>query len=124
MVHSEACDLQSARVLIKVNGVYEALGENRANDQRTTFREAKQKYHKALFFIHQLNDAEVFEKIVEATTWMIGWDALVRCYGGDAKVKKVLLQSLQIQYELLQMKSDEKVVNYFTRLVTITNHNK
>ena len=47
-----------------------------------------------------------------------------KSYGGDAKVKKVKLQALKRQYELLQMKSDESVADYFTRLVTLTNQMK
>src|ERR1051325_9699843 len=52
------------------------------------------------------------------------WDTLVRCYGGDASVKKVKLQSLRKQYENLNMKSSEKVSEYISRVILITNEMK
>ncbi|WJX93643.1 hypothetical protein P8452_75143 [Trifolium repens] len=86
------------------NAAITPLPENANEEQRTTFREAKKKDNKALFLIHQCVDS--------------------KSYGGDAKVKKVKLQALKRQYELLQMKSDESVADYFTRLVTLTNQMK
>ncbi|GAU47317.1 hypothetical protein TSUD_377910 [Trifolium subterraneum] len=47
-----------------------------------------------------------------------------KSYGGDAKVKKVKLQALKRQFELLEMKSDEAIVDYFTRVETLTNQMK
>src|ERR1043165_82227 len=52
------------------------------------------------------------------------WDTLVRCYGGDASVKKVKLQSLRKQYENLNMKNNEKVSEYISRVILITNEMK
>ncbi|GAU12596.1 hypothetical protein TSUD_132060 [Trifolium subterraneum] len=47
-----------------------------------------------------------------------------KSYGGDAKVKKVKLQALKRQFELLEMKNDEAVAEYFTRVETLTNQMK
>ncbi|GAU17773.1 hypothetical protein TSUD_171610 [Trifolium subterraneum] len=66
----------------------------------------------------------VFEKIADATTSKDAWDILQKSYGGDAKVKKVKLQALKRQFELLEMKSDEAIADYFTRVVTLTNQMK
>lgn len=111
-------------VLDYVNDGYVALAENATEAQRTVHREVKKKDQKALFFIHQRVDPKVFEKIAEATTSKGAWDTLVQCYGGDAKVKKVKLQSLRKQYELLQMKDDERIVDYFSRVIAVTNQMK
>ncbi|GAU20399.1 hypothetical protein TSUD_12170 [Trifolium subterraneum] len=67
---------------------------------------------------------KVFEKIADATTSKDAWDILQKSYGGDAKVKKVKLQALKRQFELLEMKSDEAVAEYFTRVETLTNQMK
>ena len=48
----------------------------------------------------------------------------MRCYGGDASVKKVKLQSLRKQYENLNMKSSEKGFEYISRVILITNEMK
>ena len=67
-----------------------------------------------LFFIHQCVDAKVFGKIEESANFKDVWDILLESYEGDAKRK----------YELMEMKNDEKVEDYFTRLVTLTNQNE
>ncbi|WJX60656.1 hypothetical protein P8452_45840 [Trifolium repens] len=108
----------------QVNDGVAALPANANEEQRTTFREAKKKDNKGLFLIHQCVDSKVFEKIADAETSKAAWDILQKSYGGDAKVKKVKLQALKRQYELLQMKGDEKISDYFTRLVTLTNQMK
>ncbi|KAK2388142.1 hypothetical protein QL285_061854 [Trifolium repens] len=108
----------------QVNAAITPLPENANEEQRTTFREAKKKDNKTLFLIHQCVDSKVFEKIADAETSKDAWDILQKSYGGDAKVKKVKLQALKRQYELLQMKSDESIADYFTRLVTFTNQMK
>ncbi|GAU44503.1 hypothetical protein TSUD_122730 [Trifolium subterraneum] len=92
--------------------------------QRTTFIETQKKDNKALFLIHQCVDSKVFEKIADATTSKDAWDILQKSYGGDAKVKKVKFQALKRQFELLEMKSDESIADYFTRVETLTNQMK
>ncbi|KAK2404089.1 hypothetical protein QL285_053465 [Trifolium repens] len=108
----------------QVNEGVAALPANASEEQRTTFREAKKKDNKGLFLIHQCVDSKVFEKIADEETSKAAWDILQKSYGGDAKVKKVKLQALKRQYELMQMKDDEKISDYFTRLVTLTNQMK
>ncbi|KAK2381647.1 hypothetical protein QL285_069238 [Trifolium repens] len=108
----------------QVNEGVAALPANANEEQRTTFREAKKKDNKGLFLIHQCVDSKVFEKIADVETSKAAWDILQKSYGGDAKVKKVKLQALKRQYELMQMKDDEKISYYFTRLVTLTNQMK
>lgn len=45
---------------------------------------------------------------------------LVRCYGGNASVKKAKLLSLRKQYKNLNMKNGEKVPDYISRVIVIT----
>ncbi|GAU46965.1 hypothetical protein TSUD_143070 [Trifolium subterraneum] len=108
----------------QVNTVLDPLPANATEQQRTTFREAQKKDSKALFLIHQCVDSKVCEKIADATTSKDAWDILQKSYGDDAKVKKVKLQALKRQFELLEMKSDEAVAEYFTRVETLTNQMK
>ena len=111
-------------VLEFVNDGVPDLAGNATEAQRNLHREKKKKDQKALFYIHQCVDAKIFEKIAESTTAKAAWDTLVRCYGGDATVKKVKLQSLRKQYENLNMKHNEKVANYVSRIITVTNEMK
>src|ERR1044072_3560884 len=84
----------------------------------------RKKDQKALFYIHQCVDENVFKKIVDSMMSKEAWDILVRCYGGDASVKKVKLQSLRKQYENLNMKNNEKNSKYISRVILITNKMK
>ncbi|XP_050908333.1 uncharacterized protein LOC127121955 [Lathyrus oleraceus] len=52
------------------------------------------------------------------------WDILVHCYEVDASMKKVKLQSLHKQYENLNMKDNEKIPDYISRVILITNEMK
>lgn len=72
-----------------VNDSYDMLVAYATEAQRNTYRELRKKDQKALFYIHQC--VGVLEKIVDSTTANAARDILVRCYGGDASVKKVKL---------------------------------
>ncbi|GAU38713.1 hypothetical protein TSUD_396410 [Trifolium subterraneum] len=108
----------------QVNTILDPLPANAIEPQRTTFREAQKKDSKALFLIHQCVDSKVFENIADATTSKDAWDILQKSYGGDAKAKKVKLQALKRQFELLEMKSYETIADYFTRVETLINQMK
>lgn len=96
-----------------------------ANDeQRTAYRENKKKDKKALYFIHQGVNDEVFEKIEGAETSKQAWDTLATSFTGADKVKKVRLQTLRRQFELLQMESEETIASYVSRVLTLTNKMK
>lgn len=66
----------------------------------------------------------VFEKIADVTTTKAMWDTLVSCYDGDALVNKVKLQSMYKKYENLNMKDNEKVPQYTSRVIVVTNDMK
>ena len=59
-----------------------------ADAQKNAQKDTKKKDQRVLFYIHQCVDEDVFEKIADAATAKAAWDTLVRCYGGDASVKK------------------------------------
>ena len=79
---------------------------------------------KALFLIHQCIDDSHFEKIQNANTAKEAWDILIRSHAGGEKIKKVKLQTLRKQYELLQMGEGDRISEYFTKVLTITNQMK
>nr|KYP69347.1 hypothetical protein KK1_008536 [Cajanus cajan] len=90
-------------------------------DQKAANKEAKKKDCKALFIIHQCVDMGNFEKISNVTTAKEAWEILERAHAGNDKLKKVRLQTLRRQYELLQMEGNEVVGAYFTRVLSLTN---
>ena len=71
-----------------------ALPENATDVQRNDQLDLRKKDQKALFYIHQCVDVNMFDKIAYSMMEKTAWDTLVWCYGDDASVKKVKLQSL------------------------------
>lgn len=47
----------------------------------------------------------------------------MKLYGEDEKLKKVKLQSLRKQYDL-QMKDDETIVEFLSKIMALTTHMK
>ena len=101
-------------------GVQE-LDRNPTDAQKVAHRDLMKRDAKALFIIHQCVDADNFQKIRSADTAKKAWDTLDKSYAGDSKLKKVKLQTLRRQYELLQMSDQESIGEFFSRVLAITN---
>ncbi|XP_019457537.1 PREDICTED: uncharacterized protein LOC109357938 [Lupinus angustifolius] len=97
------------------------LGEDPTEAQKLEFREAIKKDCKAIFLIHQCVDHSNFDKISAAQTSKETWKTLERCYGGSTKVRKVKLQLMRRQFELLQMEEEERISDYFARIRSLIN---
>ncbi|XP_019430203.1 PREDICTED: uncharacterized protein LOC109337644 [Lupinus angustifolius] len=61
------------------------------------------------------------EKISSATNSKEAWLILDACNQGPEQLRKVRLQTLRRQYELMQMEGNEKVAQFFNRVVTHMN---
>ncbi|XP_019460049.1 PREDICTED: uncharacterized protein LOC109359807 [Lupinus angustifolius] len=101
-------------------GVQE-LDENSTEAEKMEFKEAKKRDRKAIFLIHQYVDHVNFERISATTTSKEAWEILDKCYSSGVKVKKVRLQMMHRQCELLQMEEQESIADYFTRIRTLIN---
>ena len=89
--------------------------------QRAAYKENKKKDCKALFYIQQNVDNQHFEKISKATRSKEAWDILENYQNGGEKVKQVKLQSYRRKYEMMQMEEDQKVSDYFSKMIEIMN---
>ncbi|GKV33750.1 hypothetical protein SLEP1_g42213 [Rubroshorea leprosula] len=78
------------------NGVAE-IAENANDAQKHAYRESKKKDKKALYFIHQGVNDEVFEKIEDAATSKQAWDTLMTAYKGAEKVKKEYSEQAKVE---------------------------
>ena len=70
-----------------------------------------------------MND-ETFEHIEGATTASETWAILSTNYKGDDKIKRVRLQTLRRQYELLQMETTKIIDVYINKVLALTNQMK
>lgn len=87
-------------------------------------KEVKKRDYKTQFILHQCVDTSNYEKISRASTSKEAWDILEKCYTGANKLKKVQLQTLRRQYELLQMEANETIAAYLTQVQPLTNSMK
>ncbi|XP_020598756.1 uncharacterized protein LOC110038304 [Phalaenopsis equestris] len=92
--------------------------------QKDSSRDLQKGDKKALFLIYQVLDEDGFEKIQSANLAKLACKKLEVSYKGEEKVKKVRLQTLRSQFDVLHMKESKLVSNYFSRVVTISNQLK
>ncbi|XP_020572407.1 uncharacterized protein LOC110019170 [Phalaenopsis equestris] len=92
--------------------------------QKDSLRDLRKRDKKALFLIYQALDEDGFEKISSATSAKLAWKKLEVSYKGEEKVKKIRLQTLRSQFDVLHMKEGELVSDYFSRVITISNQLK
>lgn len=99
-------------------------GKDAIEDEKTEYKEAKKKDYKAQFILRQCVDPVHFEKISVASTAKEAWDILEKTYAGADKTKKVKLQALRRQYELMEMENRDEVAAFFNWVTTLTNQMK
>ncbi|XP_019432062.1 PREDICTED: uncharacterized protein LOC109339119 [Lupinus angustifolius] len=100
------------------------LEEEATEAQRNIQKQNKKRDCKAICLLHQAVDNAHFEMIAGSATTKEAWDVLEKHYAGAAQLKKIRLQTMRRQYELMQMEEGEKVADFFTRLITHTNSMK
>ncbi|GJV88202.1 hypothetical protein Tco_1532140 [Tanacetum coccineum] len=66
-------------------------------------------------------DRVVFEQILDRKTSKIIWESMKKKLGGNEKVKRSLLQTLRRDFEVLVMKHDETIDDYFKRVMIVSN---
>jgi len=71
--------------------------------------------------MHQSVSNEIVEKIMHYESANETWDALEKLYDGDGKLKKVRLQALRRQYEVLTMEEEETISQYFDKVINLTD---
>jgi hypothetical protein len=89
--------------------------------QKKTLCDNRKQDSKALFEIYQAIDMSVFGRIYKAKNAKEAWNLIHAAYKGEETVKKVRLQSLRLDFEKMEMKENEGIRNYFTRVNSVVN---
>ncbi|XP_070035677.1 uncharacterized protein [Nicotiana tomentosiformis] len=96
----------------------EALPQN----EKDVLAKTRNKYQQALTLIYQCLDDAMFEKVTDATTSKEVWEILQNSLQGVDKVRKVKLQTLRDDFEVLKMKESECISNYCSKVKTVVHH--
>ncbi|XP_076943175.1 uncharacterized protein LOC143613323 [Bidens hawaiensis] len=96
-------------------------GEQATATQQKNFEENRLKDLKACNYLFQSIDKSILRTMTEKKTAKHIWDAMKMKYQGSARVKRAQLQRLRREFELLEMKIGESVIDYFGRVMTVSN---
>ena len=69
----------------------------------------------------QTIDRTIIEPILKKNTSKQIWDSMKRKHEGNARMKRSILQEPRKEYETLEMKTCENIIEYFTKFITIAN---
>ncbi|XP_050242378.1 uncharacterized protein LOC126691373 [Quercus robur] len=109
------------------NGYVEPTSEQEATynvEQKNLLKDQKKKDKKALFLLYQWVNESTFEKIAKAESSKEAWKFLGIFFKGIDCVKRVRLQTLRAEFEVIHMKDGETISDYFSQLLVIVNRLK
>ena len=89
--------------------------------QQRKLDELKLKDLKVNNYLFQVIDRTILETILQKDTSKQIWDSMRKKYEGNARVKRSILQALHKEFETLEMKTGEKVCDYFSRVMSVAN---
>jgi ribosomal protein L17 len=94
---------------------------NATAEQRKIAAESKLRDLKVKNYLFQAIDRSILETILTRDTAKDIWDSMKRKYQGSTKVKRAQLQALRREFEVLCMKDNETVNEFFARTLSIAN---
>ncbi|GAA0170740.1 hypothetical protein LIER_24938 [Lithospermum erythrorhizon] len=107
--------------IVEIGYVAPLEGTLLSDNQQALLDNAKIQDHQVKHYLFQALDRHVFEQILDRITSKVVWESLKKKYGGNDKVKKALRNKLMRDFELLEMKKNEIVDDYFRRVTTVCN---
>jgi transposase InsO family protein len=113
--------LQSKELWSSIDPGMTVAPENATAAQLEEARLSKLQDLKVKSYLFQAIDRTILETILTRNTSKEIWEAMKRKYQGSTKVKRAQLQALRRDFEVLAMKDDETVDEYFSRTLAIAN---
>ncbi|KAH0661589.1 hypothetical protein KY284_026520 [Solanum tuberosum] len=95
--------------------------ENLSSNEKEVLLKTRKKDQQALTLIHQCLDDGMFVKVADATFSKEAWEILQNSLQGVDRVKKINLQTLRADFEVLKMKESKSISNFCSRLMAVVN---
>jgi hypothetical protein len=89
--------------------------------QRKKLEELKLKDLKVKNDLFQAIDKTILETILEKNTSKQILNSIKRKYKGNVRVKRSILQTLRKEFETLEMKTGENIIEYFAKFMTVAS---
>nr|GEY98563.1 zinc finger, CCHC-type [Tanacetum cinerariifolium] len=103
------------QVILEANGLWEMIEPNEKTKADT------KKDKTAIAFLYQALPEEQLLQIIKHKTAKAIWDALKIRHVGVNRVQQAKQQTLKLEFEILQMKENESIDSFVTRLTDIIN---
>ncbi|CAL2226146.1 unnamed protein product [Prunus armeniaca] len=107
--------------LVEIGIPAAAEGTDLTEAQKKTIDDQKLKDLKAKNYLFQAIDRSILETILKMDFAKDIWDSLKQKYQGTTRVKRAQLQALRKEFEMLHMKDEESVNEYFGRTLITAN---
>ncbi|KAL6223087.1 hypothetical protein ACLB2K_006477 [Fragaria x ananassa] len=93
----------------------------REEDLRQRVEQIKENDLKVKNFLFQAINMTIMDTILDRSSSKSIWDSMKQKYHGSSKVKRASRQALKKDFEILQMKEDDRIAEFFARTLTIVN---
>lgn len=104
-------------------GYTEPGKDEKSNDaQKAELAELKLKDLKVKNYLFAAIDKTTLKTITQKDTSKQLWDSMKTRFQGDAKVRNAQLQALRREFEILEMRGNESIADYFSRVVLVCNN--
>nr|GEZ72216.1 zinc finger, CCHC-type [Tanacetum cinerariifolium] len=103
------------QIILEANGLWEMIEPNEKTEADN------KRYKTAIAFLYQALPEEKLLQITKYKTAKAIWEALKTRHLREERVQQARLQTLKSDFEMLQMKEDETIDAFTTKLTTLVN---
>ncbi|KAL4568673.1 hypothetical protein LXL04_024288 [Taraxacum kok-saghyz] len=97
------------------------VGVAQSEAEKKKLEELRMKDLQVKHYLYQAIDRVMSEQILDKITSKAVWESMQKGFAGNERVKKSLLQKIRRDFEVLEMKMNESIPEYFGRVLTNSN---
>ena len=113
--------LEASGLWEAVTSEIQSLSENPTVAEIRNYNEEARTRSKAKTCIHSEVSDVVFTRIINCETAKEAWDTLREAFHGNERTRQMQILTLRREFEMLRMKDNETIKEYFDRLLIVVN---